>query len=96
MTDPAGPAGVRPGQLGGFSVRSAGVSRSALIVLLVAFNLRGALIALAPVMDQVRHDARLSAPAAGLLLTLPVLCFAAFYLWQRGSPAAGASSRSSP
>lgn len=48
------------------------------IILLVAFNLRGALIALAPVMDQVRQDTGLSTSAAGLLLTLPVLCFAAF------------------
>lgn len=50
----------------------------AMVVLLVAFNLRGALIVLAPVMEQVRRDTGFSTPAAGLLLTLPVLCFAAF------------------
>lgn len=51
-------------------------SRSSLILVLVAFNLRGALIALAPVMDQIRRDTGLSTAAAGLLVTLPVLCFA--------------------
>lgn len=59
-------------------LRSTSFSQPALIVVLVAFNLRGALIALAPVMDQVRRDTSLSTAAAGLLLTLPVLCFAAF------------------
>lgn len=49
-----------------------------LIVLLVAFNLRGALVALSPVLDQVRRDADLSSSTAGLLITLPVVCFAAF------------------
>lgn len=60
------------------SPRPAAFPRQALIILLVAFNLRGALIALAPVMEQVRNDTGLSTSAAGLLLTLPVLCFAAF------------------
>ena len=50
----------------------------AMVVLLVAFNLRGALIVLAPVMEQARRDTGFSTTAAGLLLTLPVLCFAAF------------------
>ncbi|CAA9482992.1 MAG: hypothetical protein AVDCRST_MAG65-1565 [uncultured Solirubrobacteraceae bacterium] len=50
----------------------------AIVVLLVAFNLRGALIALAPVMEQVRRDTGFSTAAAGLLMTLPVLCFALF------------------
>lgn len=59
-------------------MRSAVPSRQALVVLLVAFNLRGALIAIAPVMEQVRADTGLSTSGAGLLLTLPVLCFAAF------------------
>ncbi|MDP8925184.1 MAG: MFS transporter [Chloroflexota bacterium] len=49
-----------------------------MVVLLVAFNLRGALIVLAPVMEQARRDTGFSTTAAGLLLTLPVLCFAAF------------------
>lgn len=58
---------------GAWSKRSSG---SSLILVLVAFNLRGALIALAPVMDQIRRDTGLSTAAAGLLVTLPVLCFA--------------------
>lgn len=62
----------------GGSPRPAALAHQALIILLVAFNLRGALIALAPVMDQVRSDDALSTSAAGLLLTLPVVCFAAF------------------
>ena len=48
------------------------------IILLVAFNLRAALVALSPVLDEVRHDTGLSSSGAGLLLTLPVLCFAGF------------------
>jgi len=51
---------------------------SALLLLLVAFNLRGALVALAPVMDQVRRDTGLTASSASLLLTLPVLACALF------------------
>ncbi|MGH3355911.1 MAG: MFS transporter [Nocardioidaceae bacterium] len=46
-------------------------------VLLVALNLRGAIAAVAPVLAQIRADLSLSAAAAGLLTTLPVLCFAA-------------------
>lgn len=45
-------------------------------VLLVAFNLRGAIAAVAPVLPEIRDDLSLSATTAGLLTTLPVLCFA--------------------
>ncbi|GAB3319700.1 MFS transporter [Geodermatophilus aquaeductus] len=45
-------------------------------VLLTALNLRAAIAAVGPVLDDVRGDLGLSAAAAGLLTTLPVLCFA--------------------
>ncbi|SHG31358.1 MFS transporter [Geodermatophilus nigrescens] len=45
-------------------------------VLLTAVNLRAAIAAVGPVLDDVRADTGLSAAAAGLLTTLPVLCFA--------------------
>lgn len=46
-------------------------------VLLVALNLRGAIAAVSPVLPEIRSDLSLSATTAGLLTTLPVLCFAA-------------------
>ncbi|HWL98146.1 MAG TPA: MFS transporter [Nocardioidaceae bacterium] len=46
-------------------------------VLLVALNLRGAIAAVAPVLPEISADLSLSAGAAGLLTSLPVLCFAA-------------------
>jgi CP family cyanate transporter-like MFS transporter len=45
-------------------------------VLLTALNLRGAIAAVGPVLGEIRSDLGLSAAAAGLLTTLPVLCFA--------------------
>ncbi len=45
-------------------------------VLLTALNLRGAIAAVGPVLGGIRADLGLSAAAAGLLTTLPVLCFA--------------------
>ncbi|MGY1727327.1 MFS transporter [Geodermatophilus sp. SYSU D01062] len=56
-------------------------------VLLTALNLRGAIAAVGPVLDDVRADLGLSAAAAGLLTTLPVLCFALL------APAAAAAGR---
>jgi MFS transporter, CP family, cyanate transporter len=46
-------------------------------VLLVAVNLRGPIAAVSPVLSDVKASLDLSAGAAGLLTTLPVLCFAA-------------------
>jgi MFS transporter, CP family, cyanate transporter len=46
-------------------------------VLLVALNLRGAIAAVGPVLPELRADLALSPATAGLLTTLPVLCFAA-------------------
>jgi MFS transporter, CP family, cyanate transporter len=45
-------------------------------VLLVALNLRSAIAAVAPVLPQLRGDLNLTAATAGLLTTVPVLCFA--------------------
>jgi len=44
----------------------------------VALNLRPAIGALSPVLDTIREDTGLTAPFAGLLTTLPVLCLGIF------------------
>ncbi|WP_222193147.1 MFS transporter [Modestobacter italicus] len=44
-------------------------------VLLVALNLRGPLVAVAPVVDALRADLRVGAGTIGLLTSIPVLCF---------------------
>ncbi|MCC2309993.1 MFS transporter [Cellulomonas chengniuliangii] len=45
-------------------------------LILVSLNLRGAISAVSPVLDDIRADLGLSAGQASLLTTLPVLCFA--------------------
>jgi MFS transporter, CP family, cyanate transporter len=47
-------------------------------VVLLAFNLRTAVTSLGAVLDDVRAALGLSATSAGVLTTLPVLCFAGF------------------
>jgi CP family cyanate transporter-like MFS transporter len=47
-------------------------------IVLVALNLRGVLSATAPVLPEVTSDLGLSEARAGLLTTVPVLCFALF------------------
>jgi CP family cyanate transporter-like MFS transporter len=42
----------------------------------VALNLRGPIVAIAPVLGQIREELGLSAATAGLLTSIPVLCFA--------------------
>jgi len=44
-------------------------------VLLVALNLRGPLVAVAPVVDDLRRDLGVGAGTLGLLTSIPVLCF---------------------
>jgi CP family cyanate transporter-like MFS transporter len=44
-------------------------------LLLVAFNLRGPLVAVAPVVDDLRRDLEVGAGTVGLLTSIPVLCF---------------------
>lgn len=50
----------------------------ALAVLLVAVNLRPAVVAVSPLVAEIRADLGLSSATAGLLTTLPVLCFGLF------------------
>ena len=45
-------------------------------VILVGFNLRGPMVAIAPVIDVISDTLGLSSAEAGLLTSLPVLCFA--------------------
>ena len=44
----------------------------------VALNQRPAVVAVAPVLGELRAETGLSSALAGLLTTLPVLCFGAF------------------
>ena len=44
-------------------------------VLLVALNLRGPVVAVAPVVDDMRRDLHVGAGTIGLLTSIPVLCF---------------------
>ncbi len=44
----------------------------------VALNLRPAVVAVSPLLDTIRDDTGLSAPLAGLLTTLPLICFGVF------------------
>ncbi|ARC55543.1 putative transporter YycB [Frondihabitans sp. 762G35] len=45
-------------------------------IVLVALNLRGPIVATAPVLDIVKSDLGIGAVLAGLLTSIPVLCFA--------------------
>jgi CP family cyanate transporter-like MFS transporter len=44
-------------------------------VCILAFNLRGPMLAVPPLLETIRLDLGLSSTAAGLVTTLPVLCF---------------------
>jgi MFS transporter, CP family, cyanate transporter len=46
-----------------------------LAIVLAALNLRPAVVAISPLLGEIRVDEGLSGAAAGLLTTLPVLCF---------------------
>jgi CP family cyanate transporter-like MFS transporter len=47
-------------------------------LLFIAVNLRIAIASVGPVLDAIRHGQHLSAGTAGLLTTVPVVCFGAF------------------
>lgn len=47
-------------------------------VLITALNLRAVIIAISPMLEQIRASTGMSSTAAGLLTTLPVLCFGLF------------------
>jgi MFS transporter, CP family, cyanate transporter len=44
-------------------------------ILLLGLNLRGPIVAVSPVVDMIRADLRIGEATAGLLTSLPVLCF---------------------
>lgn len=48
---------------------------AAIGVVLLSLNLRPTIVAVAPILDSINADLELTPFAAGLLLTLPVLCF---------------------
>jgi len=60
------------------AARPLGTGRLALIIFLVALNLRVALAALPPLVSTIQRDLSLSGAQAGLLTTLPVLCMGVF------------------
>jgi len=49
-------------------------------IFLVALNMRTTIIAIPPLMDIIRLDTGLSSTATGLVMTLPVICFAVLSL----------------
>ncbi len=51
---------------------------AALVIALVAFNLRPALTSIGPVLPEIMHDTGLAAAGASLLTTLPILCLGVF------------------
>jgi CP family cyanate transporter-like MFS transporter len=71
--EPKAPEGARA--RGGASAKSA---TPLLVFLLVAVNLRIAVVALSPLLDDIKAAEHLSDGAAGLLTTLPLACFGAF------------------
>lgn len=56
---------------------------AAIAIVIVSLSLRPAIVAMGPLLDQIRAGFGLSPTAAGILTTLPVVCFGIF------SPAAG-------
>jgi CP family cyanate transporter-like MFS transporter len=63
-------------QAGSAAVRSPAAWLLTLAIVLIALNLRGPIVATAPVLGQMSSDLGLSAVVAGLLTSIPVLCFA--------------------
>ncbi|AMM19538.1 hypothetical protein AX769_04520 [Frondihabitans sp. PAMC 28766] len=67
---------MRPLGPAGRAVRSPAAWLLTLAIVLIALNLRGPIVALAPVLDEIKSDLALGAVVAGLLTSIPVLCFA--------------------
>ena len=61
---------------GSAAVRSPAAWLLTLAIVLIALNLRGPIVATAPVLGQMSADLGLTAVVAGLLTSIPVLCFA--------------------
>ena len=51
---------------------------AAVATVAVALNLRPAVVAVSPLLDTIRDETGLSSPMAGLLTTLPLICFGIF------------------
>ncbi|PYY37940.1 MFS transporter [Curtobacterium sp. MCJR17_055] len=68
------------GETTGAAARRAGLRGAAWLlpaaIVLVALNFRGPIVAPAPVIGDIRVDLGMTATVAGLLTTIPVLCFA--------------------
>ena len=64
----------------GSAARPAGGVWFAVILLVSALNLRMAVAAVSPVLDTIQRDLGLSSAVAGLLSTVPVICFGVFAL----------------
>jgi CP family cyanate transporter-like MFS transporter len=69
-----------PRHTSGPAARPAGGTWLAVILLVSVLNLRMAVAALSPVLDTVQRDLGLSSTVAGLLSTVPVMCFGLFAL----------------
>jgi hypothetical protein len=61
-------------------------------IVVLALNLRGPIVAVSAVLEPIRADLGISASTAGLLTSLPVLCFASPPRWRRRCSAAPASA----
>lgn len=73
--------------MGGLSARLGGTgvpSRTAIAVVVgivaAAFNLRIAVVAIGPVLEDIRRDTGMSSAVAGVLTTIPFICMGAFAL----------------
>jgi len=62
------------------NARSVGGAGLAIALLVAALNLRIAVAALSPVLDDIERDTGVSATMAGLLNTVPVVCYGLFAL----------------
>ncbi|HEY1974348.1 MAG TPA: MFS transporter [Pseudonocardia sp.] len=79
MTSDTEPATTRPETTQPATSRSApGLWWLGVGVILLALNLRPLVVAVGPMLGVIRADTGMSAAMAGLLTTLPVLCFGAF------------------
>ncbi|MQA72906.1 MAG: hypothetical protein GEU88_00890 [Solirubrobacterales bacterium] len=56
----------------------AGSARILIAILAAAFNLRIGIVAIGPVIDEVRADTSMSSGVAGVLTTIPFLCMGTF------------------
>jgi CP family cyanate transporter-like MFS transporter len=62
------------------TARSQASARLGIVLLVAALNLRIGVAALSPVLGDIQHDTGMSAAVAGLLNTVPVVCFGLFAL----------------